>query len=255
MAAPTSYPSVSWASCRFPVYGKRRSSWEPLLPDTLPYGRPHRCWSWRCPGCGALKSNDARSLVRRGIEAALADGLPLILLTLTEATVPRSFGESSRSLTQLMKRIQARFGGGLRWLAVAEWQRRGAVHWHVIVAGLAYRRRVTVRDRVYPGHPRGGPGYAVRKEADLRPLIERYGFGPVFNVHAVGVAGSDHASSLARYVAKYLTKTDDMASLPKGAQPVRTSRGRTQWLPGVTLTGIRDEHRAAYLARQAEGVA
>lgn len=182
-------------------------------------------------------------------------GLPLVLLTLTEGRVPRAFRESSQALTKFMKRLQARFGGGLRWLAVAEWQGRGAVHWHVVVAGLAYCRRVTVKGRVYLGHGSGEFDHEVRKEADLRPLVERYGFGSVFNVHAVGAGENDHAAALAGYLAKYLTKSAEMASLPKGAQPVRTSKGKTQWLPGVTLTGIRDEQRAAYLARQAEGVA
>lgn len=217
---------------------------------------PVRCWSWRCSGCGFLKAQDARRLVALGIERAFADGLSLVLLTVTEPSVAREFRESSAALTQLMKRLQARFGGGLRWLAVVEWQTRGAVHWHVVIAGLAYGRVwVSPTGRRFPGHPPDRPGVRVRKDGDLRPLVERYGFGPVFNVHALGVLERDAAGEVASYLAKYLTKSDDMARLPKRAQPVRCSRGRTAWMPGVTLTSLRHERRDAYLAQLAQGVA
>lgn len=197
-----------------------------------------------------MKAKDATELAARGIALALDEGRPLVFLTVTEPSVARPFSVSSAALTKLMKRLQARFGGGLRWLAVCEWQLRGAVHWHVVVVGLVYGRAWTSeKGKTFPGHPPGQLGARVRKEDDLREIVERYGFGPVFNVHAVGVAAGDSASEVARYLAKYLGKGQDMARLPKRAQPVRTSRGRTAWLPGVSLTSIRHERRDAFLAR------
>lgn len=227
-----------------------------MLLDVADLGDPPvRCWSWRCEGCAFLKAKDARRLAALGIEAALTEGLPLVLLTVTEPSEARAFGPSSMALTQLMKRLQARHGNGLRWLAVVEWQARGAVHWHVVIAGLVYRHAWTSpKGRTYPGHPTGQPGQRVRKERDLRPIVERYGFGVMFNVHAVAVGGEGTAEEVAGYLSKYLTKGEDMAQLPRGAQPVRSSRGRNQWAPGHTLTSIRDERRAA--AREnAEAVA
>jgi hypothetical protein len=217
---------------------------------------PVRCWSWRCEGCAFLKAKDARRLAAIGIAVALEEKLPLVLLTVTEPADARSFGASSKALTALMKRLQARYGNGLRWLAVVEWQTRDAVHWHVVIAGLVYRRAWTSpRQRVFPGHSREQAGPRVRKEGDLRPIVERYGFGAVFNIHAVGVGAGDAAEAVASYLSKYLTKSEDMARLPKKAQPVRSSRGRNQWAPGYTLTSIRDERRAAVRSETVEAVA
>lgn len=211
-----------------------------------------RCWSWRCPGCAFLKSKDAERLTKLGIESAQHEDLPLVFLTVTEPSIAREFKPSARALTLLMKRLQDRCGGSLRWIAVCEWQQRGAVHWHVVIAGIVYRRAGTSREgRTFPGHVRAQEGYAFRKEADLRPIVERYGFGQMLNVHAVGVRPEDTAAEVASYLSKYLTKNEDMARLPKGAQPVRSSRGRSQWAPGHTLTSLRDERReAARIAAQ-----
>lgn len=213
---------------------------------------PVRCWSWRCAGCAFLKAKDARELARLGIAQALSEVRPVVLLTVTEPATPRDFKASSTALTRLMKRLQARAGGALRWMAVAEWQARGAVHWHVVVAGLVYTQVWrSPRGKLYPGHSRRQRGHRVRKEADLRPLVERCGFGPVFNIHAVGVDRADTAEEVASYLGKYLTKEEDLARLPTGAQPVRTSRGRTQWAPGHTLTSLRDDRRAEARRRAA----
>jgi hypothetical protein len=104
--------------------------------------------------------------------------------------------------------------------------------------------------RTFPGHRPEQAGPRVRKERDLRPIVERYGFGAVFNVHAVGVRPEDTAEEVASYLSKYLTKGEDLARLPKGAQPVRSSRGRNRWAPGHSLTSIRDERRAAARERE-----
>lgn len=249
---PFANSALSPAACRAP-YRPPRTGARVILG---PFAEPVRCWSWRCEGCGFLKAKDATRLARLGITDALAAGLPLVFLTLTEPAVARPFGASSKALTSLMKRLQARTGGELRWMAVAEWQTRGAVHWHVVVAGLVYTSPWTSeKGRIYPGHSREQVGHRVRKEADLRPIVERYGFGAVFNIHAVGVAPDDTAEEIASYLSKYLTKGGDMARLPKGSQPVRTSRCGNQWSPGNTLTSLCEERCAAVREQAAEAVA
>ena len=215
-----------------------------------------RCWSWRCDGCAFLKAKDAERLARLGIEHALDAGLALVFVTLTEPPVARDFKPSSAALTRLIKRLQARFGGQLRWIAVAEWQARGAVHWHLLLAGLVYTSSWrSPRGRTFAGHSKDQAGHRVRKEADLRPIVERHGFGAVFNIHAVGVRSEDTAEEIASYLSKYLTKSEDMSRLPKGVQPVRASRGRNQWAPGHTLTSLRDERRDAARERAGAEVA
>lgn len=131
------------------------------------------------------------------------------------------------------------------------------MHWHLVVAGLLYTSSWrSPAGRTYPGHGKDRPGHRVRKEADLRPIVERHGFGAVFNIHAVGVRADDTAEEVASYLSKYLTKHEDVSQLPKRAQPVRTSRGRNQWAPGRTLTSLRDERRATARERAtAEAVA
>jgi hypothetical protein len=234
------------AACRFPY--RRPFTGARVVLRTLPPVPEDevRCWSWRCPGCAFLKAKDAQRLAKLGIEHAQREQLPLVFLTLTEPTLAREFKDSSKALTLLIKRLQEWCSGTLRWIAVCEWQQRGAVHWHLVIAGMVYRQTGRSGEgRTFPGHPRGQDGHVFRKEADLRPLVERYGFGRVFNVHAVGVRADDTASEVASYLSKYLTKGEDMARLPKGVQPVRTSRGRSQWAPGYTLTSLRDERREA----------
>jgi len=239
-------------SCQFPQYGSRRRSREVLLPLALPYERPNRCKSWRCESCGALKARDARLLIRLGVTHALAVGDPLIFLTLTEDSNARGYRESSRALTQFMKRLQHRYGGGLRWVAVPEWQKRGAVHWHLLIAGLAYPRAVVSRaGRRYPGHARSQYARCVSKR-ELASLVLHYGFGRVFDVHAVGVgadAGEATAREVARYVGKYLTKQLREGGVPRNGRPVRMSQGRNQWCPGVTLTLLAEQAAAQVRAR------
>ena len=233
--------SLTSAACRYPVFPYPRPGRE--IFGSRRWSESHRCWSWRCEGCALLTIQDVRRIIRAGLVAAGLENLPVILLTLTEPSVSRSVSKSSRSLTALMKRLQAQNGGGLRWLAVLEWQRRGAPHWHVLIAGLAYCRATRTKSgRVRAGNRRGSYPFEVRKERDLRTIVLRHGFVQVFNVHAVGtddpVLG---AGEVAGYLCKYLTKTEDMVSLPKGSQPFRSSRGRNQWARGMSLTSLRKE--------------
>lgn len=240
------------ATCINPIRPPRRPSQAPLLASALP---THRCWSWRCPGCALLMAKDVRTLIRQGVNAALTNSDTLVLLTITEHSNPRELSQASKALTALTKRLRAKFNPQLRWISVLEWQQRGAPHFHVLVRGLSYNRAVRARTgAVYPGHERGQPG-GVRKEQDLRPLIERYGFGPVFEIHAVGV-NSDPLSvtlGVAGYLSKYLTKASRYEKLPKGARPVRCSVGRWAWAPGFTLTSLREQ--AKHVARTRTGAA
>lgn len=255
LSVAVSAAPLSPAACRTPYVRPLRGAREVLGPLSLA-DPPARCWSWRCEGCAFLKAKDATRLAAIGISRALDQKSPVVLLTVTEPGEARSFKESSAALTQLVKRLQARFGTDLRWFGVAEWQARGAVHWHLVIAGLVYTSAWTSpHGRVFPGHAPDPERQRVRKEKDLRPIVERYGFGSVFNVHAVGVSREDTAEEVASYLSKYLTKGEDMARLPKGSQPVRSSRGRNQWAPGHTLTSLRDERRDAARERDAGAAA
>lgn len=245
--------SSSFAACSSPVFPRPRPGREVLGHQR--WNRSHRCWSWRCSGCAQLKSQDVAKLVRVGVRRHLLAGVPLVLLTVTEPSDPRPFPSSSKALTSLMKRCRARFNDDLRWVAVGEWQERGAIHWHVLIGGLAYCRAVRSKTRhLWAGHQRGAFPVEVRKQ-DFVPLVARYGFGKVFNLHAVGAQGNpvDIGGNVAEYLSKYLSKNDDMRRLPKGAQPVRVSRGQHAWAPGMTLTGIRDEKRRAAKERGGDG--
>lgn len=229
------------SSCPSPTYERLRSA--SVVFNEGSYYKAHPCRSWRCEWCARLTVQDVRRIIRTGLVSAAVDGLPVILLTLTEPSASRSVHESSRSLTLLMKRLQAQNGRGLRWVAVLEWQKRGAPHWHVLIAGLAYCRSTRTKLGVpRPGHARQRYAFEVTKERDLKPVVLRYGFGRVFEVHAVG-ADSPFSSApiIAGYLSKYLTKSEAMKSLPRRAQPFKSSRGANQWAAGMSLTSLRRE--------------
>jgi len=82
------------------------------------------------------------------------------------------------SYAQLLKRT---FGSSIRYIAVPEFQKRGAVHFHVLIWGL--------------------PDQVVYEERDSRYLQNLWGYG---YVDCVPTDGSD---KLAGYLGKYMSKS------------------------------------------------
>lgn len=77
----------------------------------------------------------ARRMIRRLIDANV-DGLP-IFVTYTFARNVRTLEEANPKFTAHVKELQRRYGK-VRYLCVPEFQKRGAVHYHVIYFNLPY---------------------------------------------------------------------------------------------------------------------
>jgi len=120
----------------------------------------------------------ARRQIRRLIDANVS-GLP-IFITYTFAKNVRTLDEANPLFSKHVKELQRRYGK-LKYLAVPEFQKRGAVHYHVIYFDLPYIRRIKeVIAKLWP-----------------------HGYSQVKSIRKVQRIGL--------YVAKYLQKSQDDA--------------------------------------------
>lgn len=209
-------------------------------------GGTFRC----CPGCAMRYGWVVADYVRDGLEA-LPAGTWVAFLTLTEGSIPRSVethAEScSRFLGDLWRFLQKTNGGlakdaqPLPYIGVREWQARGAVHTHLLIAGWS---RVDFED--------------------LRALVVKHGFGARFNVKTYRVAGDGSAGDvkhLSAYMAKtfgtYLTKSARalelwkhvVDNLPPGYRLVVHSKS---WRPNETLLSYGVRRKSESIARRVE---
>ena len=222
---------------------------ERLVP-ILGRWRQVRCWSRRCKGCGVVMSWDDRKYIEGGLAHHREAGRAVCLVTVTEGREPRSFRDSSRALSIMLRdlhRLYRQEGGEmvrLPFVGVAELQKRGAVHWHLCVAGLRYPHK-KVKGRVVSVDGSALEtleldGLEVSK-TKLKKLFLKHGFGTGFvGVRQLGT-GPDDVSAVGRYLSKYLTKSEQFGWVPKGSQLVRSSRGVAAWWPGHSLTSLRED--------------
>lgn len=104
-----------------------------------------------------------------------------VLASLTYAENMGDLGQARKDFNAFAKRLKSTFGQSLRYIAVAEFQRRGAVHFHTLLWGI----------------PQG----AVRTERHTRLVAGLWGRG------FTDIAETDGSPKLAGYLAKYLSKT------------------------------------------------
>jgi hypothetical protein len=179
--------------------------------------------------------------VRMGLEA-LPAGTRVAFLTVTEGSNFRVPEDHARAFSRLMVDVLRMLDASAKsrgeplsdrprpYLAVREFQKRGAMHTHTLIAGWT---RVDIEE--------------------LRALIKAHGFGRIFNVktYVVGQQGAA-VTNLAAYMAKtfgqYLSKSgrdgDEwqrvVSTLPKGLRLVLHS---STWANGATLEGLRHARR------------
>lgn len=133
----------------------------------------------------------ARRMIRRVIDANVT-GLP-IFITYTFKRNVKSLEEANPIFSAHVKELQRRYGK-LKYLCVPEFQKRGAVHYHVIYFNLPYIKNIKgVMEKLWP-----------------------HGFSQVRAIRKVKRIGL--------YVAKYLQKgVDDRRT--RGRKSYFTSRG------------------------------
>lgn len=204
--------------------------------------RTARCWArTKCVGCAMVLGWQKREMIGGGLRHQVVDeGRPVSLLTVTENRDARSYQESSKRLTLLLRDIKREMGSEVAYCGVPEPQRRGAVHWHVLLSGVRYTGPYRdKKGRTWPGHDKQGQGPALSKR-HVKGLFERHGFGTGFiGLRAVCTTSTDEVESAAHYLAKYLDKAEQLRIAPPKSQLVRLSRGKAQWWPGVTMADLR----------------
>jgi len=124
--------------------------------------------------------SSARQAFRRVVWANLVgDSLPAFL-TLTIYSV-LSFEASVRLFTAFLSRLRREFGSEFRCISVPEFQRRGAVHFHVLIWDLPHEV------------------VAVERETRRIARLWLYGF--------CDITPTDGHPKIASYMAKYLSKS------------------------------------------------
>lgn len=255
------------------LYDCVRPHWIRTTPAMVPLlGRwtKVRCRSRRCRGCAMWMALDDRKYIEGGLRHRLQTST-VVFITVAEPRQARGFADSGAALTMFVKGLHysvgIRKGTGLSWCAVGELgEKTKHLHWHLLVAGLAYpwckkldtsttdfRPLDTSAGRLAPGSEVvdrwGRSGRCVSKNS-LLPLARSCGFGTGFVGLRQVRTGADDMSNVGSYMSKYLAKGDAGEELPKGFQLVRVSRGRNAWWPEHTLGSVRAAERIALRERR-----
>jgi hypothetical protein len=203
-----------------------------------------RCWQWGCPGCWHLRQWGVRRYLKLGALEAAERTEVVCFSTLTERGVARSWDQSSAALTKLLgaenEVLRRRSLPLLRYAAVPELQKRGAVHWHLLLA--------MPRDSVDVS--------AWRSKHQLHKRALAFGFG--FQADVQQLEDPRAMARSAGYLAKYLTKDERVAgSVSDRFRRIRSSTGSRRWcsfgtVGRVTRDGLTAEARCRVLAEQLE---
>jgi hypothetical protein len=158
---------------------------------------PFSCGLWRCRRCGARKLRQTR----KRLEAGLGRG-QVWLITITspgDEPAEASMEKLSERWKTLHLRLERRFGA-LEYAAVAELQRRGSPHLHILLRGPAIPRQWMSRNASDVGFGR---------KVDVRPA----------------------ARSDPRYLTKAIGPGTDGDHLPAHFRRIRWSKGWSLQVP------------------------
>jgi len=157
----------------------------------------------------------ARRSFLRLVRANLYGKAAPCLLTLTMREVV-SIGVAYSKFTRFMRSLQTNAKGSLRYIGVPEFQKRGAVHFHVLVYGF--------------------PRQLVESERYTRFLATKWAQG------FIDVRVTDGSQRLAGYLSKYMAKafSDERLSGQKAYSASRNVQ-RPQLVKGRHAVGYLDE--------------
>ena len=166
------------------------------------------CKSRRCPVCGPKWKKMAQARLARGIEGQPLERVLFITLTAPGDVDAQQFNENaSRYWNHFMVSLKRKFPGAqLDYYRVGEFQKRGHIHFHVVIRGLNYLPHDI-----------------------LQRLAIRAGFGEIYWIKRVEAAKGG-IRGLLGYLGKYLLKEAEL--WPRGKRVVTTSRGwAVDWRP------------------------
>jgi len=118
---------------------------------------------------------------RRLVLANLGGSVSPLLLTLTYSANQTDLGIAYKDFSSFGRNMRRQFGDGFRYIAVPEFQRRGAVHFHIIAWGL--------------------PSDVYTKERSTRLVASLWGKG------FVDVIQTDGHEKISSYLTKYMAKS------------------------------------------------
>jgi len=121
----------------------------------------------------------ARDNFRRMVRASLYRGAPYFI-TLTMVST-ESIKTAYKCFSKFSTNLRKSFGNDIAWVAVPEFQKRGAVHFHCLVWGIPYE--------VY------------QRERDTRDLQALWSRG------WLDILASDGSPKISSYMAKYMSKS------------------------------------------------
>lgn len=193
-----------------------------MRSDSTGHVVPKLCKSYLCETCAGWLRVAALKLLWMGVVHHLErDDLRPVMFTFTEPADARLDLDSFRARHAATVKRLRRAGLLTEYVTVVEFQRRGALHPHIVGASPpdVWAR---LRDRS------SSSSYRLRMH-ELRPLATSLGWGPM--VDAVGAE-----ASVGGYVTKslgsYLTKQARREFKRIGARRVRPVRPSYGWLPG-----------------------
>jgi len=135
-----------------------------------------------------------RSLLYRRIHANIRQhgNYPPIFLTLTFAENLGSLKQTNPYLTEFMRKLKRHFGHSMKYIAIPEWQQRGAVHYHIMFFNL--------------------------------PFIHYSNLANIWGHGSIRVEAARKIKNISAYMAKYLSK-DIMDKRLQGQRILLTSKG------------------------------
>lgn len=145
-----------------------------LMPKRAHNPRQERRVRKRRPDHVASAAQSFRRLVRGNLSKGAPALLTLTMLDLVDVRI------AYKCFTSFGSRVRRIFGEGIAWLAVPEFQARGAVHFHVLIWGL--------------------PDNIVKNERNTRYIQNLWSYG------YVDLIQTDGDEKLAYYLTKYLSK-------------------------------------------------
>jgi len=148
-----------------------------------------------------------RNSFERLVRANLGRGeAPLFLTVTMHAITP--IGEAYRIFTGYVQRLRTRFGKSFRYVAVPEFQKRGAVHFHCLVWGWPDQvflhegslGKIENGTRARISRWLNTKGYGISELRNDRELQHLWGYG------FIDCIPTDGHTKIAGYLAKYMSK-------------------------------------------------
>jgi len=145
-----------------------------------------------------------RDSFRRLVRANLSPVEPPALLTMTIRDVG-PVADAYGQYTVFGRDLRRRFGDGLKWVAVPEFQKRGAVHFHVLIWGLPPLLPCKISRKFY--YDKTGkkhrkhtcpPGRSCERATRILGGLWPWGF--------LDIVETDGSPKLSTYLAKYMSK-------------------------------------------------